>query len=74
MKNLKISVIALFFGAAFLVSSCGPSLCDCVEETLKEKPDADMVKKCEDKYKDAKEEDVMKCLEGDKKEEEKKEE
>jgi hypothetical protein len=71
MKNLKISVIALFFGAAFLVSSCGPSLCDCVEEGYKEKPDMDKLEKCADVLKDAKEEDIMKCLE---KEEEKTEE
>ena len=70
MKNLRITAIALFFGAAFLVSSCGPSLCDCVDESFKDKPDEEMIKKCEEKYKDAKEEDVMKCMEDkDKKDE-----
>ncbi|MBN2681844.1 MAG: hypothetical protein JXR58_05010 [Bacteroidales bacterium] len=74
MKNLKVSVIALFFGAAFLVSSCGPSLCDCIENEFSEKRDSAMSKKCEDKYKDPAKEDVEKCMEEIMKKDEKKEE
>ena len=67
MKNLKLTAIALFFGAAFLFSACGPSFCDCVNEGKKDEPDTEMIKKCLEKYpepKDEKEaEDYMKKME-----------
>ncbi|HBS87283.1 MAG: hypothetical protein A2W91_03615 [Bacteroidetes bacterium GWF2_38_335] len=83
MKNLKITAIALFLGA-FVFSSCGPSLCDCVNG---DPDDKDLEKKCKEKYepaKDASKEDLedfykkveecQKEKDGEKKDEEKKEE
>ncbi|MBN2681845.1 MAG: hypothetical protein JXR58_05015 [Bacteroidales bacterium] len=41
------------------------SLCDCVEEALQEQPDENIMQICEELYKDATEEDVQKCVEGE---------
>ena len=60
---MKKLFLGMMLGSVVLLTSCGPSFCDCIDNAKEGvSADKEMAKKCLDKYKDYSDEEGMDAL------------
>jgi hypothetical protein len=60
---MKKLFLGMMLGSVVLLTSCGPSVCDCIENAKKGgSADMDMAQKCVEKFKDYSKEEQKEAL------------